>query len=287
MTTEEFVPVPTRAELAQRCVDSMSAVIPDIAPNESAVAWYWADFYALDAIERATQFNESARQNFLLTATGEGLRRKIREYGLDIDENTFRQQTDAYWRARAFSQIVSQTVGTEAYFQRVVRASNPVIADLSNVLDLDNNLDTVYVADENGSPLDAANLDIALTWLNANERLAMWDWRVLPAVVVNYLLEITGTYAHGSNDPTEAVRENADRTLAELRKLNTTISVARLDDGIAVKDEVTNMRTVRLQYRVGTQIGPRIVYSTPLPILRRVDTVFHLSISEISLVEEA
>ena len=287
MTTEAFVPVPTRAQLAQDCVDSMSAVIPDIAPNESAVAWYWADFYALDAIQRAQEFNASARQNYLLTATGEGLRQKIREYGLDIDENTFRQQTDAYWRERAFGQIISQTVGTDAYFNRVVRASNPVIADLSNVLDLDNNIDTVYVADENGLPLDAANIEVALTWLNANERLAMWDWSVLPALVVRYLLEITGTYAHGSNDPTEIVRENAERTLAELRKLNTTISVARLDDGIAVKDEEANMRTVRLQYRVGTRIGPRIVYGTPLPVLRRVDTVFHVEIDDIRMTEEA
>lgn len=284
--TQRFVDVPTRAVLAQRIIDSMSEIIPDIAPNESAVAWYWADLLALDAIERAQEFNGSAFENWIITATGQGLDELLRNYG--IDASTLPAgTTDAQKRRLALDQFTSVTIGTAEHTARVARASNSLVGDVSAMRDPANNKVIVYLADANGQPLDATQRGISQTYLDRNDIHPIYfDFDVQAAITRQYTLTVTGTYAENTNDPTDQVRANAEATVPRLRKLNTTISEARLIQGLAVLDAERNLETVRLLPVINETRGGRL-NSLPYPINRVVNVIPHITVGTINLTEEA
>ena len=237
MATRPFIdPVPEQDALALAIVNRLRQDLPTWTPDASDPAVYWSDDTAADRIELVGQFNASAEQNWVVTATGEGLRRKANDAGIfDFPEG----ETFPELRQRIYDQWDALAEGTEPHDVLRARRSNALVADASRVVDRANDRATIYVLGADGMNLEAAVRTAIQAALNVRNRPAFWlDYVVGVATITDYTVAATVTYRRRSESPETAVLANLEAVVTRLRKLDTAVYISALKEGMWAENVV-------------------------------------------------
>ena len=230
MVTRMLEP-PEQSALSAALISRMQTRLPDWSAYESDPGTYWADIMAAEMIDRIVDFNASALQSWLLSATGGALEDLVAQYGLERRTD----ETDSALRMRAVAQFASRAVGTPDAVRVDARAADARVASVSYRPDRASNEIDVWITrvPTNEAPNDIAppaDLRTAVqTYLNADERKLIWiDYSVLAPTVTPYSVDGTITYAKGSPSPQASVEQSLNDWMRGVRTLDTRVSTSGL-----------------------------------------------------------
>ena len=230
MVTRMLEP-PEQSVLAAALIARMQTVLEDWSAYESDPGTYWADIMAAEMIARIGDFNASARQSWLLSATGGALEDLVAQYGITRRAD----ESDNALRVRAVAQFASRAVGTPDAVRVDARAADARVDSVSYRPDRASNEIDVWITriptedmpNDIAPPADLRT--VVQTYLNADERKLIWiDYSVLAPTVTPYTVDGTITYARGTQSPRAAVEQSLNAWMRTQRALDTRVSVSGL-----------------------------------------------------------
>ena len=269
MTTSRYIDtVPEQAALSADVTAVLRRRLPAWTPDASDPAVYWSDDTAGRVRAWIGQFNGSADANWIMRATGAALRQLANNAGI----RTFPDgETDDELRERIFNQFHALAPGTPPHDILLARQADSDVFDAARSFDPANDEVTIYVIDSDGMDLAAAAKTAIQDALNVRTRPAFWlDYMVGDVTVTDYTVDATVIYRTDAESPEPAVRPNLEAVMRRLRRLDTTIYMSALADGMWA-DNVVDIT----------------VTSPNATLMRAPGTVYHGSIGALTFTEEA
>ena len=228
MTSIPFLHVPSAEEISRNTQSRMKVSLPQLRLDSSDPAVYWSDSTGEDINSLVEQANESLRSSFILYATGETLRERVREVGVMPDQETDAELLELYLEA-----FVALSKDTPEYAFQLARRSNRKIADVNLDLDVDGNTITMYVADASAMDLTAAEKNALRILMNRRGNKPIWlDYVIGSITRTPYSISAQVLHERGEFSPEDQVRVNLRETALRLRRLGETVTRSALSQGM-------------------------------------------------------
>ena len=269
MVTSRYIEtIPGQAALSADVVAALRARLPTWTPDASDPAVYWSDDTAGRVRAWIAQFNDSADANWVMRATGTALRQLANNAGI----RTFPDgETDDELRERIFNQFHALAEGTPAHDILLAMQADSDVFNAARSFDASNDEVTIYVIDSDGMDLEASAKTAIEEALNVRTRPAFWlDYQVGDVTVTDYTVDATIIYRTDAESPEPAVRANLAAVMRRLRRLDTSIYMSALSDGMWA-DNVVDVS----------------VTSPGATLMRAPGTVYHGVIGTLTVTEEA
>ena len=225
VSRSRYVVIPVPGAISDELVEEMAGALPRWTPDESDPGVYWADFTEEKFVELMKQWNASADQVWVPTATGQGLRDKLLEVGYVATGN----ETEEELRQIYYDAFVSLAKDSPEWALLQARRASPVVFDVS----LDepaNNMINVYCIDIDGESVDPGVRALVQARLNSKGLRPIWlTYMVLAARKTNYTVDATITYIADEGVDEAQIQAQLKAKIIEERKLDNTIYISSLE----------------------------------------------------------
>ena len=269
MTTSRYIDtVPEQAALSAAVTAALRGRLPAWMPDASDPAVYWSDDTSGRVRAWIAQFNDSADANWIMRAAGTPLRQLANNAGIRTFPDGI---TDDEVRALIFNQFHALAEGTPPHDILLAMQADEDVFNAARSFDAANDEVTIYVIDSGGMDLEAAAKTAIQEALNVRTRPAFWlDYVVGGVTVTDYTVDAAITYRTDAESPEPAVRPNLEAVMRRLRRLDTSIYMSALSDGMWA-DNVVDIS----------------ITSPSVTLMRAPGTVYHGAIGALTYTEEA